>query len=81
VVESTDFVTIRSERAAFSECLVAPGEPVKNNQLLASITDPYTADLLQEIRASENGIVAFAHNEILIYQNAAVFKIIRDIDN
>ncbi len=81
VVESNDFVNIRSECAGFFECFVEPGEKVKKNQLLASITDPYTADLLQEIRASENGIVAFAHNEILIYQNAAVFKIIRDIDN
>ena len=34
-----------------------------------------------EIRSPENGIIAFAHNEILIYQNAAVFKIIKDIDS
>ena len=71
---------MRSECAGFFECFVAAGEKVRKNQLLAAITDPYTAAVLQEIRSEENGIVAFAHNEILIYQNAAVFKIIRDIN-
>lgn len=80
VVESRDFVNVRSECAGFFECFVAAGEKVRKNQLLAAITDPYTAAVLQEIRSEENGIVAFAHNEILIYQNAAVFKIIRDIN-
>ena len=81
VVESKEFVNVRSEKAGFFESFVEAGEKIRKNQLLAEITDPYTATVLQEIRSPENGIIAFAHNEILIYQNAAVFKIIKDIDS
>ncbi|MBR1715764.1 MAG: succinylglutamate desuccinylase/aspartoacylase family protein [Treponema sp.] len=80
VVENNDFINVRSEFAGFFERFVEAGEKVRKNQVLAEITEPYTAEVLQEIRAPENGIIAFAHNEILIYQNAAVFKIIKDID-
>ncbi len=78
VVESKDFVNVRSDFAGFFERFVEAGEKVTKNQILARISDPYTAATLQEIRAPENGIIAFAHNEILIYQNAAAFKIIRE---
>ena len=78
VVESKDFVNIRSEHAGFFESFVHAGESVERGQLLAKITDPYTAALKQEIRANENGIIAFAHNEILMYQNTAAFKLIRE---
>ena len=78
VVESKDFVNIRSEHAGFFESFVHAGESVERGQLLAKITDPYTAALKQEIRAPENGIIAFAHNEILMYQNTAAFKLIRE---
>ena len=78
VVESKDFVNIRSEHAGFFESFVHAGESVERGQLLAKITDPYTATLKQEIRATENGIIAFAHNEILMYQNTAAFKLIRE---
>ena len=78
VVESKDFVNIRSEHAGFFESFVHAGESVERGQLLAKITDPYTAALKQEIRATENGIIAFAHNEILMYQNTAAFKLIRE---
>ena len=78
VVESKDFVNIRSECAGFFESFVTAGEKVEKGQILAKITDPYTARTKQEIRASENGIIAFAHNETLIYQNTAVFKLIRE---
>ena len=48
--------------------------------MLAIISDPYTADVLQEVRASVSGIVAFAHNETLAYQNTAVYKLIPEED-
>ena len=48
--------------------------------MLAIISDPYTADVLQEVRAPVSGIVAFAHNETLAYQNTAVYKLIPEED-
>lgn len=78
VVESKDFVNIRSEVSGFFETFVHAGDSVERGQLLAKITDPYTAALKEEIRAGENGIIAFAHSEILMYQNTAAFKLIRE---
>ena len=49
-------------------------------QVLAIITDPYTAEILQKITAPVSGIVAFAHNETLAYQNTAVYKLIQEED-
>ena len=78
IIESRDFVNIRSERAGFFESFVQAGDEVKKGQILAKITNPYTAETLQEIKSSENGVIAFSHNEILIYQNTAAFKLIRN---
>ena len=55
-------------------------EKVEAGQVLAIISDPYTADVLQEVRAPVSGIVAFAHNETLAYQNTAVYKLIPEED-
>ena len=47
---------------------------------MAYISDPYTGEIKQEIKAPEDGIVAFVHNETLAYQYTAVIKLIADPD-
>jgi predicted deacylase len=66
--------------AGFFEQCAKAGEKVEAGQVLAIISDPYTADVLQEVRAPISGIVAFAHNETLAYQNTAVYKLIPEED-
>ena len=51
---------------------------MKRDSVMARITDPYTGELKQEIKAPEDGIVAFVHNETLAYQYTAVIKLIVD---
>ena len=80
VVESQNFVDVRALHAGFFEQCSGAGEKVEKGQLLAIISDPYTAEVLQEIRAPIPGIVAFAHNETLAYQNTAVYKLIPEED-
>lgn len=76
VVESTEFVNVRTGCAGFFEGQVSVGEKVEPGQVLARIMDPYLGIQKQEITAPVEGTVAFAHNETMAYQNTAVFKLI-----
>jgi predicted deacylase len=80
VVESQNFIDVRTTCAGFFEQCAKAGEKVEAGQVLAVITDPYTAEILQEITSPVSGIVAFAHNETLAYQNTAVYKLIPEED-
>ena len=80
VVETRDFVNIRTERAGFFESRVKAGERVLAGTVLAAVTDPYTGEIRQIITAPIDGTVAFVHNETLAYQNTAVFKLIAEED-
>lgn len=80
VVESQDFVNVRAEYAGFFEQRAVAGEKVEAGQVLAIISDPYTAELRQSVTAPVSGIVAFAHNETMAYQNTAVYKLIPEED-
>ena len=80
VVESQNFIDVRAMHAGFFEQCASAGEKVEEGQTLAMISDPYTAEVLQEIKAPVSGIVAFAHNETLAYQNTAVYKLIPEED-
>ena len=80
VVDSKDFYDIRTDRAGFFEQYVKAGEKVDLGEVLAIISDPYTAEVLQIIKAPISGIVAFAHNETMAYQNTAVYKLIPEED-
>ena len=78
VVESTDFMPIRSHTAGFFESLVNAGDRVERGQKLAIITDPMTSDIKETLYSDYEGVIAFMHNETLCYQNTAVIKMIPD---
>ena len=80
VVETKDFVNVRTERAGFFESKVQAGNKVTAGETLALVTDPYTGEVKQTIVAPINGTVAFVHNETLAYQNTAVIKLISEED-
>ena len=60
------------------ESLVNAGDSVEKGQTLAYITDPYTSEVLEEVKAPEDGIIAFEYDSPLAYQNTALFKLIPD---
>lgn len=78
VVESTDFIPVRSDTAGFFEALASAGDRVEKGQKLAVITDPMTAKVKETLYSDVEGVIAFMHNETLCYQNTAVIKIIPD---
>ena len=76
VVESDKFITIRANNAGFLDSVVKVGTTVHKGQIIARITDPYTAEELQTVKADHDGIIAFAYDSPLAYKNTALFKII-----
>ena len=78
VVESTDFIPVRSDTAGFFEALASAGDRVEKGQKLAVITDPMNANIKETLYSDVEGVIAFMHNETLCYQNTAVIKIIPD---
>ena len=78
VVESTDFLAVRSHTAGFFEALVNAGDRVEKGQKLAVITNPMTGEINEVLRSDIEGVVAFLHNETMCYQKTAVIKLIPD---
>ena len=78
VIESTDFMSIRSQSAGFFEARINAGDRVEKGQELALITDPMTGSEKEKLYSDIEGTIVFIHNETLCYQNTAVIKIIPD---
>ena len=81
VVQNSNFVNVRSFHAGFFESFAKAGERVERGEIIAKIIDPYTGEKKQEISSPVDGIIAFVHNEIMTYQNTAVYKIISEEDD
>ena len=80
VIESEDFVSVRTSDAGFFESLTHPGDPVEKGQLLAKIRDPYLGTIRSCLYAPVNGTMAFVHDEAMAYENTAVLKLIKKED-
>ena len=80
VVETSDFLSLRAEHSGFFESRVRAGSHVAADEELAVITDPYTAEVRQQITSPIDGIIAFLHDETLAFQNTAMIKLIADED-
>ena len=78
VIRSADFVSVRATCSGFLQCLVRPGQRVRQDTLLARILDPYEGCVRAELRAPLPGVIAFAGDEPMAYENTAVLKLIRE---
>ena len=77
VIESEDFIPVRTADAGFFESMVQPGEEVEEGQLLAKIRDPYLGTFRSSLFAPVHGTVAFVHDEAMTYESTAVLKLIK----
>jgi len=78
VIRTSDFVSIRATCSGFLKCYVKPGDRVEKDQLLAHIMDPYEGCVRTKLKAPVPGVVAFAGDEPMTYENTAVLKLIRE---
>lgn len=80
IVNGEDMVSLRAATSGFLQCLVKPGQRVEKGQLLATILDPYEGTVRSELRAPVYGVVAFAGDEPMTYENTAVLKLIPEVE-
>ena len=52
------------------------GFEVEKGDLLAEIHDPYTDEVISELRSPVDGVVFFMHSAPMTYSQTAVFKLI-----
>ena len=78
IVHSSDFISVRADISGFLKTFVVPGQRVERGQLLAHILDPYEGNIRSEITAPVSGVVSFAGDEPMTYENTAVLKLIRE---
>ena len=76
VVEDTDMISVPTKTSGIFESVVHVGDEVEKGQLLARIIDCYEGEVIEELRAPEDGIIFFMHGEPLTYSQTAVFKLI-----
>lgn len=77
VIEDTQQISVRTNVAGIFESVVKVGEEVKKGQILAYVTDPYVGEVIEILRAPEDGIVFFEQDDPLAYANTAVIKLIK----
>lgn len=79
VVDEAVFHHVKARRAGIFIRLVDVGDRVHPGQSLAHIIHPYNGQILNDIKATTEGTVFFAHNRPVVLQNALLFKLhIRD---
>ena len=76
VIDSNNFISVRTSSAGFMESLVQAGDVVIRGQVMAHVTEPLTGDIIQTVTAPEDGIIAFEYDSPIVYQNTAAFKLI-----
>ena len=68
--------SVRTHTAGFFECVANVGTRVEKGQLIARVLDPLDATVKEELTATVDGLVFFAHNEPLTYADTAVIKLV-----
>jgi hypothetical protein len=82
VMDEEELLSIKSDKAAgFFKRLVNPGDEVVRGDIIANIINPMTGEVTSDIYAPTDGIIFYAQNAPMIYQNSVIFKIIRRLHN
>lgn len=76
VIEDRDVVNVQSPRAGILLVKCKPGQPVHPGTLLAHVLDPYEGRIISTVTSPVEGLVFFARNKAITYQNTLLFRII-----
>ncbi|MEQ8155117.1 MAG: M14 family metallopeptidase [Clostridiaceae bacterium] len=77
VIYEDDLLTIKTQAAGIFKVLKAPGNIVREGDVLARIFHPFEGGVISEIVAPSDGRIFFVHRAPLVMENEPVFKIVR----
>lgn len=76
IVDDKELISVRTGKAGFFESCVKVNEEVHKGQLLAHVVDTYEGEIKDSLYAPDDGIVFFAHDDPMTYEDTAVIKLI-----
>ena len=75
IIEEDNMLSLKSKTAGFMKCLVKVNDDVHKDMVLARIYDPYEHEVIEEIKAPQDGMVFFVHAKDMVYAHTAVVKL------
>ena len=75
VIDEVELLHVKARHAGIFYRLVNAGSRVFPGESLAHIIDPYNGQILNDVKATVEGTVFFAHNRPVVLQNALLFMI------
>ncbi len=75
IVKEDDFMTVSAPAGGLFKVHAGPGDEVKKGTVLATILDPLTAEVKEEILSPAEGIVFFAKESPMITEHETIFFI------
>ena len=79
VLEEEDLVSVKSPASCLIHKVVQINQEVERGELLAEIINPYDGEVIKEVQSPVDGIVFFANTEPMVFENSAVFKLIKKL--
>lgn len=76
IVDEDQCVTLQSPHAGILIDVLDAGQHVSAGQVIAHIIHPYTGVLISEVLSPCDGIIFFARNKSITYQNTILFRIL-----
>lgn len=78
IIDEDLFLTIQASHAGILTDVADAGRTVTEGEVIARIMHPYTGSLVTEVHSPCNGMIFFARNKSITYQNTVLFRIRRD---
>lgn len=75
IVKEEKFITVSASAGGLFKVAVGAGDEVKKGTVLATIMDPLTAEIKEEIVSPQDGIIFFAKESPMITEHETVFFI------
>ena len=75
MVRDDSFVAVKSACGGVLLRLAKTEETVRQDQVLARISDSFTGEILQTLTAPCDGKVFFVHNEPLVHEGTVAYRI------
>ena len=76
VIKEEDLINVLMPTGGIFKALKSPGAEVQNGELLGVLLDPFTAKIIQELHAPNDGMVFFAMEKPLVLEHEIAFKLL-----
>ena len=76
VIKEEYLINVLMPTGGIFKALKSPGAEVQNGELLGVLLDPFTAKIIQELHAPNDGMVFFAMEKPLVLEHEIAFKLL-----